>query len=119
MVSGNAADDLTGAQLSGDAVQSLQAIMDRRELLCAQIESASRRSLIGDGLAQCLHENFKDEWRERARLLCALEHELAGILGKLSALCPPPPEPDPAPRRPRQFSKPSDWFPHGSPGLAQ
>lgn len=119
MVSKNAGDGLSGADPSGDAMQSLQAILEKRKLLLAQIEAASRRSLLPDGLSLCLLENYRDESRERARLLCELEHELAGILGRLSALCPPPPEPDPAPRRPRQFHKPSDWFPNGSPGLAK
>jgi hypothetical protein len=117
-VSRNAGDSLSGAEPSGDAVQRLQAIMEKRKLLEEQIDAASRRSLLPDGLSLCLLENYRDESRERARLLCELEHELAGILGRLKALCLAPPEPEPEPRK-RRFSKPSDWFPHGSPDLAE
>jgi hypothetical protein len=102
-----------------DGRTPMQVIMDKRKMLEAQIEAASRRSLVPDGLSLCLLENYRDESRERARLLCELEHELVGHLGRLKALCPAPPEPEPEPRRPRRFSKPSDWFPNGTPGPAK
>lgn len=117
-VSKKAGDGLSGADPSGDPLQRLQAIMERRKLLYAQIEAASKRSLVPDGLSLCLYENFRDESRERARLLCVLEHDLAGILGRLKALCPAPLEPDPTPSRPRKFRNFGDWL-NGTSGLAK
>lgn len=109
---------------NGDAVSSesapMQAIMDRRQKLEAQIEAAARQGFIQDGLAMCLLDNFYEELAEKRRLLVELEHELQSVMRRLEAMAPPPkPEPQlqPEPRR-RKFTNFRDWL-NGAPGLAK
>lgn len=125
-VSGKAGDCLSGGIPHGEARQGqltpMQAIMERRKLLEAQIEAAARQGFVQDGLSMCLLDNFNEELAERRRLLGEVEHQLQACLRKLDALCPPPPNPEPQPSpepRKRRFSKPSDWFAHGAAGLAK
>jgi hypothetical protein len=103
-----------------DGRTPMQAIMDRRHKLEAQIEAAARQGLIQDGLAMCLLDNFHEELAERRRLLTELEHDLQAVMRRLEAMAPPPtpePEPGPTPPRPRRFTNFRDWL-NGAPGLA-
>jgi hypothetical protein len=100
---------------------SMQAIMDRRQKLEAQIEAAARQGFIQDGLAMCLLDNFFEELAERRRLLTELEHALQATMRRLEAMAPPPkPEPEsgPTPPRPRRFTNFRDWL-NGTPGVAK
>jgi hypothetical protein len=107
-----------------DAVSStrapMQAIVDRRQKLEAQIEAAARQGFIQDGLAMCLLDNFYEELAERRRLLTELEHALQAVMRRLEAMAPPPkPEPEPRPElRKRRFTNFRDWL-SGTPGLAK
>jgi hypothetical protein len=125
MISSKADDDVTDTVPNGEAVPSqlspMQAIMERRKRLEAQIEAAARQGFVQDGLSMCLLDNFNDELAERQRLLGEVEHQLQACLRRLEALAPlPKPEPEPCPEpRKRRFNKPSDWLPKGAPGLAE
>jgi hypothetical protein len=116
-----AGDSLTGSDPSGDAVQNLQAIKERRKLLEVQIEAAARQGLVPDGLAECLLNSFYDELEVRRQMLIELQHGLQLVMGRLEAMAPvpkPEPAPDPAPPRPRRFVSFRDWL-NGTPGLAK
>lgn len=119
-VSRKAHDRLAGADPSGDAPQSLQAIMDKRKLLYTQIEAAARHGLVPDGLAECLLSSLYAELEARRIILIELQHQLRAAMLKLAAMAPPPkPEPDPQPEpRRRKFTNFRDWL-NGSPGLAK
>jgi hypothetical protein len=120
-VSRKAGDNLSGADPSGDAVQSLQAIMEKRKQLEAQIADAATKGFIQDGLAMCLLDNFYEELAERRRLLTELEHELQAVMRRLEAMAPlpkPEPEPGPTPPRPRRFTNFRDWL-NDAPGVAK
>lgn len=119
-VSRKAGDGLSGADQSGDAVQSLQTIMQRRKLLEAQIEAAARQGLVPDGLAECLLNSFYDELEARRKVLIDIQHQLQAVMRRLQAMAPPPkpePQPQPEPRR-RKFTNFRDWL-SGAPGLAK
>jgi uncharacterized coiled-coil protein SlyX len=121
MTSSKADDGVTDPVPNGEAGKNLQAIMERRKRLEAQIEAAARQGFVQDGLSMCLLDNFNDELAERRRLLGEVEHQLQACLRRLEAIAPPPkPEPElRAEPRKRRFNKPSDWFPKGAPGLAE
>ena len=120
-VSRKAGGGLSGADPGVDALQRLQAIMERRKSLEAQLESASKCSLIPDGIAECLLNCAVDELEVRRQMLIELQHQLQSCLRKLEAMAPPPkpePEPGPTPPRPRRFTNFRDWL-NGTPGLAK
>ncbi len=119
-VSRKAGDGLSGADQSGDAVQSLQTIMQRRKLLEAQIEAAARQGLVPNGLAECLLNSFYDELEARRIILIELQYQLQAAMRRLAAIAPPPqpePEPHPEPRK-RRFTNFRDWL-NSTPGLAK
>ncbi len=119
-VSRKAGDGLSGADQSGDAVQSLQTIMQRRKLLEAQIEAAARQGLVPDGIAECLLNSFYDELEARRKMLIDIQHQLQAVMRRLEAMAPPPkPEPEPRPEpRKRRFTNFRDWL-NGTPGIAK
>ena len=103
---------LSDADLTEDPLQRLQAIVERRKSLEAQLESASRCSLVPDGIAECLLLCASDEVEVRRQMLIELQHQLQAVMRRLEAMAPPPkPEPEPRPEpRKRRFTNFRDWL---------
>ena len=125
MVNRNAVDRPSDAVPNSGPVPTeptlMQAVMNRRAGLEAQIEAAANCGYVRDSLATSLLANYEDELAERRRLLTELEHQLQASLRRLNALCPAPPAPEPAPippPRPRKFTAVKDWFGNGAAGRA-
>lgn len=123
MVSKNADDVRLGEVPNGHTAPTkrtpMQAILDQRAGLQAQIEAAANCGYVRDSLAVSLLANYEDELAERRRLLTDLEHQLQASLRRLNALCPTPPAPEPAPLPPpraRKFMAVKDWFGNGAAG---
>lgn len=120
-VSRKAGDRLSGVDQSEGSLPSLQAIMEKRQLLYTQIGAAARHGLVPDGLAECLLNSFYDELEVRRQMLIDIQYQLQSVMRRLQAMTPPPkaePEPDPAPPRPRRFVNFRDWL-NGTPGVAK